>query len=91
MNSSTARQLVIISMLGTGGVVAYDIITHNQLSTDQTFKAVWSLALLFLLLAMLADVAPELAGPLAGLVLLAVLVGRGAALNKIVEFGTPHQ
>lgn len=53
----------------------------------------WSLGLLFLLLAIMADTVPELAGPFAGLVMLAVLIGREDAIKKIVAVGggTPHK
>jgi hypothetical protein len=85
-----ARQLVLVSMLGTGAVVVYDLLGHSgTLGPDESFRAVWSLALLFLLLAVMADTLPELAGPFALLVLLAVLVGRGQALGAIVKVGSP--
>lgn len=88
MDAPQARQIVLISMLGTGGIVVYDLISHQALTGDEKFRAVWSIALLFLLLAILADAVPELAGPAALLVLLAVAIGRGAALNSIVNIGS---
>lgn len=88
MNQSSARMLVLVSMAITGGVVIYDVLRNQEsLGGDQTFRAVWSLALLFLLLAILADTVPELAGPFAALVTLAVLIGRKGALGAIVGTG----
>lgn len=88
MNQATARQLVLVSMLVSGGVVTYDLLANKEnLSDDQKFRAVWSLALLFLLLAMAADTVPEIAGPFAGLVMLAIVVGRQGTLGRIVAIG----
>lgn len=88
MSTPTARQLVLISFMVIGGVVVYDLLRNkNSLGADQSFRAVWSLALLFLLLAILADAAPALAGPLAVLVTLAVAIGRKGALGAIVKAG----
>lgn len=89
MDRSTARQVVLISMLVSGGVIMYDVFKHqDKLGPDQTFRAVWSMALLFILLAILADTAPELAGPFAGVVTLAILIGRQGALSSIVKVGS---
>lgn len=88
MGTSTARQLVLISFMVIGGVVVYDLLRNKgSLGKDQSFRAVWSLALLFLLLAILADAAPRLAGPLAVLVTLAVAIGRKGAIGAIVGQG----
>lgn len=88
MDQATARQLVLISMLLSGGVIMYDLLKHkDSLGADQSFRAVWSMALLFLLLAIMADVAPELGGPFALLVMLAILIGRKGALSSIVGVG----
>lgn len=89
MDQSTARQIVLISMLLSGGVIMYDVLTHkDNLGADQSFRAVWSMALLFLLLAILADTVPEIAGPFAGVTTLAILIGRKGALSSIVGTGT---
>jgi hypothetical protein len=89
VDQSTARQLVLISMLLSGGVIMYDVLKHrDSLGSDQSFRAVWSMALLFLLLAILADTVPELAGPFAAVATLAILIGRQGALSSIVGAGT---
>lgn len=89
MEQSQARQAVLVSMFVTGGVVTYDLLQQKeQLGPDDFFRAVWSLALLFLLLAMLADTLPELAGPFALLVALAVVMGRKGVVSAIVSKGS---
>jgi hypothetical protein len=89
VEAGQARQLVLVSFVVSGGVIVYDIIQAKDLTTDQEFRAVWALSLFFLLLAMLADVLPELAGPFAALVTLAILIGHKAALAKIVGTAKP--
>lgn len=88
MNPATARSTVLVSFLVSGGVIVYDIVSNGQkLTGEQEFRAIWALSLLFLLLAMMADLVPELAGPFAALVTLAILIGRQAALSAIVNVG----
>lgn len=88
MEKSTARQVVLISMLISGGVITYDLVSHKeQLGAGQAFKAVWSMGLLFLLLSMFSDTVPELAAPAAGVTTLAIVIGRQGALGKIVRIG----
>lgn len=87
MDKGTARQLVVVSMLVTAGVVAYDLVKAGGSSAGDpsAFKTVWALGVLFLLMGIAADLVPELAGPFAGLVMLAVLVGRGDTVKQIVQ------
>jgi hypothetical protein len=86
MSKGAAQQMVVVSMLVTAAVVGYDVIAHGTDAGDPSaFKTVWALGVLFLLLAVTADIVPELAGPFAGLVMLAVLVGRGGAVKQIVS------
>lgn len=87
MSQSAARQMVVVSMLVTAGVVAYDVVRSGSSGVDSgmAFRTVWTLGLVFLLLGITADLVPELAGPFAGLIMLAVLVGRGDALKQITQ------
>lgn len=88
MNPSQARQLTLVSLVITGGVVLYDLTKNReQLGSDQSFRAVWSLGLLALLMSVLADLMPQLAGPFAGLVALSVIIGRKGVLGSIVKVG----
>ncbi len=89
MQQSTARQVVLISMVISGGVITYDLVSHKQkLPAGGAFRAVWAMGLLFLLLSMLADTVPDLAAPFAGVTTLGVIIGREGALGKIVNVGT---
>lgn len=78
--------MVLVSLLVTGGVVMFDVLRQGPgVEAGNEFRIVWSMGVLFLLLAMLADVVPELAGPLALLILLAVTIGRGGAVSQIAR------
>lgn len=88
MSPSTGRQMVLVSLIVTTAVIGYDLTKSSQSGAAAgatVFRTVWSVSLLFLLLTILADLTPELAGPFAGLVALAVLVGRGGTVNTIVN------
>lgn len=92
MQQTTARQVVLISMVISGGVITYDLVSHKQkLPAGGAFRAVWAMGLLFLLLSMLADTVPDLAAPFAGVTTLAIVVGREGTLGKIVNVGAPKQ
>lgn len=88
MSPSTGRQMVLVSLIVTAAVVGYDL-TRGELrgaaAAGEAFRTIWAVSLLFLLLAILADISPELAGPFAGLIALAVLIGRGGTVNRIVN------
>lgn len=95
MDRSTARQVVLVSMVVSGGVIAYDLVSHKEkLPAGGAFKAVWATGVLFLLLAMLSDTVPDLAAPFAGVTTLAIVIGRGGTVRKIVNVGSaapaPH-
>lgn len=88
MNPDGARRIVLISFVVSGGVILYDVVKHGgSLGPGESFRAVWSLSLLFLLMAILADALPALAGPFAALVTLAIVIGRRGALQGIVAAG----
>jgi hypothetical protein len=92
VNTGTARRLVIVSMLVSGAVITYDLIRGNSSSssgakgrTGEAFRVVWAVGVLFLLLTIGADVAPSLTGPLAGLIMLSILIGRSSAVDAIAN------
>lgn len=88
MNAGSGRQMVLVSMVVVAAVVGYDL-TRGELKgasgSTSAFRTVWSIGVLFLLLAIMADTVPGIAGPFAGLVALAVLVGRSGSVNQIVN------
>lgn len=76
MNPSTAqaRRWVLLSLVGLLGVAAY----RGNLSGDRGLSyRLWGVGMLGLMLSAAADVAPQLAGPFAVLVLLGSLTGGG--------------
>jgi hypothetical protein len=83
MNTGTARRLVVVSMVVSGGVIVVDLVRGD--SHEDAFRVIWASALLFLLLTIAADVVPSLAGPFAGLVALSILIGRSGAVNEIAN------
>lgn len=88
MSPAMAQKLLGVSLVTITAVVGYDLVKNLQAGTqsgDDAFRTAWSMGLLVLLLAVATDVAPGIGGPFAGLVALAVLVGRGAAVNEIVN------
>ncbi len=52
--------------------------------SEKTFKALWAIGLLTLGLAIFADFAPEVAGPFALLVLIAMAVRNTGALGSVI-------
>jgi hypothetical protein len=88
VNTGTARRLVVVSLLVSGGVITYDVLrgeTRGELGAGDAFRVIWAVGLLFLLLTIAADVVPSLAGPLAGLIALSILIGRSGAVNEIAN------
>lgn len=88
MSPAMAQKMLGVSLVTIGAVVGYDLVRNLQAGTqsgDDAFRTVWSMGLLVLLLAIMTDLAPGIGGPFAGLVALAVLVGRGAAVKQIVN------
>lgn len=79
--------MVLVSMLVVSGVVGYDLVRGElkNPSADTAFRTAWAIGVLFLLLAIMADTVPGIAGPFAGLVALAVLIGRGASVKQLTQ------
>lgn len=69
-----AGKAVTISMLVSGSVVTLDAVSKGSFPTPQVFI---SLLAIWFVLGILADTVPQLAGPLAVVVLLVVLLERG--------------
>lgn len=79
MNQTQAQQTVLAVLLVVGGVVVWDSIKKTGKATPP-FKSLVALSLLGAVLAIGAGTVPEVAGPFALLVGLAVVVSRvGAA------------
>jgi hypothetical protein len=90
VNPGTARRLVVISMLVSGSVITYDLLRGNAsrgsgAPSGEAFRVLWAVGVLFLLLTIGADIAPSLTGPLAGLIMLSILIGRSSAVDAIAN------
>lgn len=73
MQAATAHKIVVVSMVGTAGVV---VVGDFAKGDTPSARSLLGLGVVFALLAGASDVAPEAAGPFAGLVF------AGAALTK---------
>lgn len=91
MNPVAARQLVVT------GIAATTVLVVGRAAVERgslpSTRAIGGLGLAFLGLSVLADVAPELAGPLALLVAVSAMVvpynGKSSAQVLLGEFGKP--
>lgn len=79
MSPSSAKTLVLV----TGGLMLA-IIGLRRSAFPDPFKAAWGAGVITLFLSVLADVAPEVAGPAAILVLLAVYWKHKGVLGSVV-------
>lgn len=81
MNTEQASNIVFV----TGGVmVVFTLTEHHFKPTDfDLYKQLWAVGLLTLALAVTADFVPEVAGPLALLILTAAAVKKGKYLGLV--------
>lgn len=83
MNPATSRKLVLVSLAAMGAVA---LARHAQgTSQGSTYKRVWAIGALGLLLTAAADFVPQIAGPLALLIGLTYVVGGQDALTNVVH------
>lgn len=74
------KRAVVLFMLGTVAVVSVDHVTRGELPPPRRFIGP---LIAYLFLAFLAEPAPQVAGPLAGLVFFAVALERGGAFDRL--------
>jgi hypothetical protein len=84
MSPQTAKVLVLGS---TGAMFA--LVLLDSSSTDSRIRRLWPLAVVSVGLALVADVAPEIAGPFAVLVLLAVAARQKGVLGGVIGKPVP--
>lgn len=78
----TARKMVLVSAFLLAAIAVY---RDRKQGTSDTFKALWGVGVLSMLLSLLADFAPTIAGPFAALTVLGSLVsGDVSLLDKIL-------
>lgn len=88
MNPSTARKIVPAAMVITSIAVGVAYFKKPHKDGDG-FKTAWSLGALYLILALTVDLAPEIAGPLALLVMLGVALSPDFVLNDLLHLNQP--
>jgi hypothetical protein len=85
MNSVQARKAVLVSSFL---LVAIAVYRDHKAGAGDTFKALWGVGVVSLVLSILADFAPTIAGPFAALIVLGSLTEKGnnvigSALSKV--------
>ncbi len=83
MTSAQASRVVLIS---GAGMATFTLVQAKRQGrpSEKTFKALWAIGLLTLGLAIFADFAPEVAGPFALLVLIAMAVRNTGVLGSVI-------
>lgn len=82
MSPQTAKVMVLVA----GGLMFAAIgVRHSQI--DDPFRFAWAAGAITLFLSLLADVAPEVAGPFAALVLMAVYWKNRGVLGAATPLG----
>lgn len=72
-----ARKMVLVSAFLLAAVAVYK---DRKQGTSDTFKALWGVGVLSMLLSILADFAPTIAGPFAVLTVLGSLTAGGSSI-----------
>lgn len=94
MSTTTAKSIVLIAYVVMLALIALNTSgkyssTSSSGGTPSKYKALWAASLLTLMLAVVADVAPQIAGPLAVLAVLAVAVKNPGELGPLAAGKTP--
>lgn len=83
MTSEQASRMVLLTGAGMATITVIQAQRQGR-PQEKTFKALWAIGLLTLGLAIFADFVPEVAGPFALLVLLAMAVRNSGALGSVI-------
>lgn len=81
MTAAQAKRLALLAIVAAGLLTTAERLVSKQPPSIRTLVGVWVGGLL---LAFLADAAPSVAGPLAGLLLAAALLGPGVQVFQTV-------
>lgn len=84
MGRSNAHTIVIVT---SALMVGYVLMQSNRVGAERTYKGLWAVGLLSLGLSFLADVAPQLAGPFALLVLIGAYMKHPGIFGSFVREG----
>lgn len=74
MKPDTGRKMVMVSMVVTSVAVGISYFKSKDRKAGQGFKTAWALGALYLILSIGADTIPEVAGPLALLIMLSCVL-----------------
>jgi hypothetical protein len=89
VGQAQAARLVIAAIAATLFLDGYQI-AKKRPSSDQAFRSLWSLGVMYVILSFLADVAPEVAGAFSVL-LIVVAIGAGEqTINEITSLIGGH-
>jgi hypothetical protein len=82
----TSEQASRIVLLSGAGMATFTLIQASREGrpNERTFRTLWAIGLLTLGLAIFADFVPEVAGPFALLVLIAMAVRNTGALGSVI-------
>lgn len=84
MTANTSQKVVVVA----GAVeLAYVFADRNRAGGDATYRRAWGVGILTVALAAFADVVPEVAGPFALLVAVALLAREQGSLANTLGFG----
>lgn len=89
MTPEQAARVVFISGMIEAGYVLVRA-SRGGLEDGTTYRSLWSIGLLTLGLAVFADFIPEVAGPFAILVLIAMIVRNRGELGKVISREKPE-
>jgi hypothetical protein len=85
LTADAGRQMVMISIVATSVTVGIAFFKNKDRKPGDGFRTAWALGALFLILSMGSDVAPEVFGPLALLILLSTVIFDDATLNSVLH------
>lgn len=90
MTPAASKRLVLVSLSLMGGVVAIKDLSGRGLP-GSTFTRYWALGAVGLVLSVVADFAPQIAGPLAALMAVGYLAGADGAITSFVHGAVGEQ
>lgn len=85
MSPQSAKKLTLVSVALMGGTVVVKDLTGKQ---QTTFARLWAVGALGVVLSVVADFAPQVAGPLAALIAISYLAGADTAITTLVHGAT---
>lgn len=85
MNQDTSQNMVKIAMVVIPIVVGINFFRNKDRAAGEGFRTAWAIGALMLILAMLSDALPSIAGPLALLITMGVLFFEKNTIGGIIH------